>query len=72
MPHAWSKRPCAYLLLSPLAHTESAIQAHAHGWPITALRRAHHLSIITNPLKITDTLLDLTHSLHPHTLRGAA
>jgi hypothetical protein len=71
MPHAWTRRPCAYLLLNPIAHTESAIQAQARGWPVGAVRRAHHLSILTDARAVTDTLLHLTHSLHPQTHPGA-
>ncbi len=60
------------MLLSPNAHSDSAIQAQARGWPVTALSGAHHLSIITNPLKLTDILLELTHTLQPHTHQTAA
>jgi hypothetical protein len=72
MPTGWGERSCGYVLLTPAAHTESAIRAHARGWPVTALPGAHQLPIITNPLTITDTLLDLTRTLHPHTDQRAA
>jgi Alpha/beta hydrolase family len=72
MPQAWTTCPCAYVLLSPGAHAESAIRAHARDWPVTALRRAHHLSIITDPLKLADTILDLTRTLRPQTHPTAA
>ncbi len=70
MPQAWSRGPCAYLLLSPDTHSENATQARARGWPVTALGGAHHLSIITNPLAVTDTILDLTHALRSTSQRA--
>jgi Alpha/beta hydrolase family len=65
MPQAWTRRPCAYLLLSDEAYGASAAHARKRGWPVAELPGAQHLSIITDPLAVTDVLLDLAHHLQP-------
>jgi hypothetical protein len=59
LPEDWLRRPCAYLLLTPDTHGPSAAQAHALGWPVRAIRHAHHLSIATDPIPVTEALLEL-------------
>jgi hypothetical protein len=59
LPEDWLRRPCAYLLLSPDAHGHSAAEAQALGWPVRAIRDAHHLSIATDPIPVTEALLEL-------------
>jgi hypothetical protein len=44
LPDAWLRRPSAYLLLTPDAYGQSAAEAEALGWPVRAVRDAHHLS----------------------------
>lgn len=70
MPRAWTRNPCAYMLLSPDTHSQNATEAYARGWPVKALRGAHHLSIITNPLAVSDIILDLTRTLRPTSQRA--
>jgi hypothetical protein len=67
LPEDWQRRPCAYLLLSPDTYGQSAAEAQALGWPVRAVRDAHHLSIATDPIPITEALLELEpgHAL-PH------
>jgi hypothetical protein len=67
LPEDWLRRPCAYLLLSPDTYGQSAAEAQALGWPVRAVRGAHHLSIATDPIPITEALLELEpgHAL-PH------
>jgi pimeloyl-ACP methyl ester carboxylesterase len=65
MPKHWTRRRCAYLRLSDTAHPESIPQARSHGWPVAAIRGAHHLSIVTDPEAVTAILLDLARELYP-------
>jgi hypothetical protein len=59
LPEAWRRRPCAYLLLSPDTYGQSAAEAQALGWPVRAIRDAHHLAITTDPIPVTEALLEL-------------
>jgi pimeloyl-ACP methyl ester carboxylesterase len=61
LPEDWLRRPCAYLLLSPDTYRQSAAKAEALGWPVRAVRDAHHLSIATDPIPVTEALLELEH-----------
>ena len=63
MPDRWAQRPCGYLLLSPETYGESATRARAAGWPVAVVPDAHHLSIVTEPPAVADSLLDLDREL---------
>jgi hypothetical protein len=64
VPDQWlNRRPCGYLLLSATAYGESAAQARAYGWPVTELHGTEHLAIATQPVPVTEALLDLDLSL---------
>lgn len=63
MPDGWSERLCAYLLLSPDTYGESATRARNLGWPGADIPDAHHLTIVTDPVAVTDTLLALERAL---------
>jgi hypothetical protein len=62
-PDGWAKRPCGYLLLSPDTYGESATRARNLGWPVADLPDAHHLTIVTDPVAVTDALLALETAL---------
>jgi len=65
MPDGWPEWPCAYLLLSPdTYYGESAARARNLGWPVSDLPGAHHLSIVTDPVAVTDSLLGLERALN--------
>ncbi len=59
MPQDWTQGHCAYLCLSDETGGESAARARSYGWPVAAIRGAHHLSIVTDPEAVTAVLLDL-------------
>jgi hypothetical protein len=64
LPDDWGTRhPCAYLLLTASPYGQSATEARAHGWPVTEIHGAQHLAIATDPIPVTDALLDLERSL---------
>jgi pimeloyl-ACP methyl ester carboxylesterase len=63
VPDDWPQRPCGYLLLSPDPYGESADEARAYRWPVIEIRDVHHLAIATNPIPVTDALLDIERSL---------
>ena len=63
MPEGWLDQPCAYLLLSPDPYGESATRARNLGWPVADLPHSHHLTIVTDPVAVTDTLLTLERAL---------
>jgi hypothetical protein len=63
LPKSWDKRPCAYLLLSGEAYAQSADDARDRGWPVGELSGAHHLAMATEPVKVTDALLELEREL---------
>jgi pimeloyl-ACP methyl ester carboxylesterase len=73
LPDEWtSRRPCGYLLLSPTAYGQSAAEARAYGWPVIELDRVQHLAIATNPIPVTEALLELERSLEQAGRPGAA
>jgi hypothetical protein len=57
----WVDRPSAYLRLSDAYH-QPADQARALGWPVIELA-GHHLSILTQPELVLQSLLDLVDDL---------
>lgn len=60
LPDAWGTRcPCAYLLLSAAPYRESATQARAYRWPVIEIGGVQHLAIATNPIPVTEALVDL-------------
>jgi hypothetical protein len=59
LPEDWLRRPSAYLLLTPDTYGQSAADAEALGWPVRTVRHAHHLSIATDPIPVTEALLEL-------------
>jgi hypothetical protein len=70
VPHDWLKIPSGYLLLSAAAYGNSAVEARALGWPVIEIRDAEHLAPATNPIPVTDALLDVEHFLDQSTRSG--
>jgi hypothetical protein len=64
MPKDWIGGGCAYLRLSD-AYAADVSQAQAYGWPVAAIRGAHHLSLVTDPEAVTSVLLELADELYP-------
>jgi hypothetical protein len=62
MPERWTERPCAFLLLTE-AYGESAADARARGWPVAEITDVQHLAPATDPIAVTDALLDLERAL---------
>jgi len=72
LPDEWATRcPCAYLLLSAL-YRESAAAARANRWPVIEIDGVQHLAIATNPLPVTEALLDLERFVSNQPARAAA
>jgi hypothetical protein len=63
LPDGWDARPCAYLLLSGEAYGESAAGARARGWPVAEIPGVQHLAMATEPIAVTDALLELERGL---------
>jgi hypothetical protein len=63
VPDGWNARPCAYLLLSGEAYGESAADARARGWPVAEIPGVQHLAMATEPIPVTDALLELERGL---------
>jgi len=63
LPAGWDRRPCAYLLLSAEPHGHSAGEARDRGWPVTEIHGVQHLAIATEPVAVTEALLDLERGL---------
>jgi hypothetical protein len=59
VPEGWDRRPCAYILFSRDPYGETAAEAHERGWPVTEIPRANHLSLVTDPVAVTDALVAL-------------
>jgi pimeloyl-ACP methyl ester carboxylesterase len=71
LPDDWGNRhPCAYLLLSATPYGQSAAEARVHGWPVTEIPGVQHLAIATNPIPVTEALLDLELSIEQSTRSG--
>jgi pimeloyl-ACP methyl ester carboxylesterase len=62
VPERWTERPCAFLLLTE-AYGESAADARARGWPVAEITHVQHLAPATDPIAVTDALLDLERAL---------
>jgi pimeloyl-ACP methyl ester carboxylesterase len=73
LPAEWrNRRPCAYLLLSPNLYDPSAAEARAAGWPVFEIQGVQHLAIATNPIPVTEALLQLERSVGSSTRPGGA
>jgi pimeloyl-ACP methyl ester carboxylesterase len=59
LPDEWGARPCAYLRFSDEPYAESAVQAREQGWAVAEMPGAGHLAMASNPIAVTDALLDL-------------
>jgi hypothetical protein len=70
VPDDWLRLSCGYLLLTAAAYGDSAAEARAHGWRVIELRDAQHLATATNPIPVTDALLDVERSLERSTRSG--
>jgi pimeloyl-ACP methyl ester carboxylesterase len=67
LPEDWSIRPCGYLLLSATVYAASAAEARARGWPVTEIPDVQHLATATDPIPVTDGLIDMADSLERST-----
>jgi pimeloyl-ACP methyl ester carboxylesterase len=63
LPDRWDTDPCAYLLLTGEPYGASALDARGRGWPVVEIPGAHHLTIATDPITVTDALLALERAL---------
>ena len=63
LPDGWDARPYAYLLLSGETYGESAADARARGWPVAEIPGVQHLAMATEPIAVTDALLELERGL---------
>lgn len=45
------------------AYGESAADARGRGWPVAEFPGAQHIAMATEPVAITDALLELEHAL---------
>ena len=63
----WQERRCGYLLLSAGLYEKSAAEARAYGWPVIEMRDVQHLAIATNPIPVTEAVLDIERSLEQPT-----
>ena len=70
VPDGWDRRRCAYLLLSAEPYTESAEEARRRGWPVAEIPGGEHLAIATEPVAVTNALVDLVHELTDRTGRS--
>jgi hypothetical protein len=66
MPDGWSRRPCAYLLFSADHHGASAADARSRGWAVAEIPGAHHLTMVADPIAVTEALLGLERELGRH------
>jgi hypothetical protein len=63
VPNAWHARPCAYLLLSGEPYGETAADARGRGWPVAEISGGMHLAMATEPIAVTDAILELERAL---------
>jgi pimeloyl-ACP methyl ester carboxylesterase len=63
LPDGWDRRRCAYLLLSAEPYRQGATEARRRGWPVAEIDGAGHLAIATEPVAVTEALLDLERGL---------
>jgi pimeloyl-ACP methyl ester carboxylesterase len=66
LPEGWESHPCAYLLFTAEPHGESAAEARGRGWPVAEIQGVEHLAIATDPIAVTEALLDLVQSTQTH------
>lgn len=71
LPDDWpNRRRCAYLLLGADPYGQSAAEARAYGWPVIELQDVQHLAIVTNPIAVTEAVLEVERSLESSTRSG--
>jgi alpha-beta hydrolase superfamily lysophospholipase len=63
LPDGWDALPCAYLLFAGEPYGESAADARRRGWPVAEISGTQHLALVTDPIAVTDALLNLEHAL---------
>jgi pimeloyl-ACP methyl ester carboxylesterase len=63
LPDGWDARPCAYLVLTGQTYAGSAADARRRGWPVAEIPGVQHLAIATEPIPVTDALLELERAL---------
>ena len=63
LPDEWGAQPCAYLRFSDEPYAESAAQAREQGWAVAEMPNAGHLAMASDPVAVTDALLDLERAL---------
>jgi pimeloyl-ACP methyl ester carboxylesterase len=63
LPDDWDACPCAYLLFTAESYGQSAAEARRHGWPVAEIPGVRHLAMATEPIAVTDALLDLESTL---------
>jgi pimeloyl-ACP methyl ester carboxylesterase len=63
VPGGWSACPCAYLLFGGEPYAKSAARARGQGWAVAEIAGAGHLAMASDPIAVTDALLDLERAL---------
>jgi pimeloyl-ACP methyl ester carboxylesterase len=63
LPDDWDARPCAYLLFTADAYGESAADARGRGWPVVEISGVQHLAAATEPVDVTDALMEIESAL---------
>jgi pimeloyl-ACP methyl ester carboxylesterase len=63
LPGEWGARPCAYLRFSDERYAESTARAREQGWAVAEMPGAGHLAMASDPIAVTDALLDLERAL---------
>jgi pimeloyl-ACP methyl ester carboxylesterase len=63
LPDGWDAWPCAYLLFTAEPYGQSAAEARRHGWPVAEVPGVQHLAMASEPIAVTDALLDLESAL---------
>jgi pimeloyl-ACP methyl ester carboxylesterase len=67
VPHGWDRHGCAYLLLSTEPYGQSAEESRRRGWPVAEIPGGEHLAIATDPVPVTNALVDLVDELTERT-----
>jgi pimeloyl-ACP methyl ester carboxylesterase len=62
LPDGWDACPCAYILLTE-PHRQTAADARGRGWPVAEIPDVQHLAMATEPIAVTDALLELERGL---------
>jgi pimeloyl-ACP methyl ester carboxylesterase len=63
LPDGWDARPCTYLLFTPEPYGQSAADARGRGWPVAEVAGVRHLAMATEPIAVTEALLELERAL---------